>query len=246
MEDPRLLPPPENHLDSIRTLARDLAYGAVVTGEFSSRFTVTPYGGARADWNDFYGDDAKFQTYLQNKWNYELPPIPIMESLGYIQLYQSREHDNVYMLTTKSFDLLEQPLKPPTIFISYKRDESAAFGLLMVARLKAVGIANPFIDMDIRPGDEWHAYLQKTIQQSEYFISLLAPKTLDSAIVKQEIEWARQANLQIIPIWHNGFDGYENLPAELGSKNAIRVKEESAEEYNNAVIRLLNRLGYAP
>lgn len=245
MDDPRLQPLPENFLDRVRTLARDIAYGTIV-GEFSGKVTVSYYGSGLTEWNDFYGAADKFNDYIHAKWESGLPEISVLETLGYVHLYEKQQNSTVYILTSKAFDLLEAPLTPPKIFISYKRDESAAFGLLLVARLKMVGIPNPFIDMDIRPGDEWHAHLHKTIQNCDHFISLLAPKTLESEIVKQEITWAREANLQIIPIWHNGFAGYDNLPPELSSKNAIRVKEESAEEYNNAVIRLLNRLGYTP
>jgi hypothetical protein len=32
----------------------------------------------------------------------------------------------------------------------------------------------------------------------------------------------------------------------LANRNAIRLKEESAEEYELAMIKLLNRLGYSP
>lgn len=247
MDDPRLLPPPENHLDRIHAFALDLAYGFSV-GEFPSKYIISGIDTPQT-WIGQTGRSQKdnLDSYLSEKWELAYPHSTELEMLNYIQYKEHTERGSrIYTLTPKALTLMEQPAKPPTIFISYKRDESAAFGLLIVARLKMAGITNPFIDMDIRPGDEWHAYLQKTIQQSEYFVSLLAPTTLDSAIVKQEIEWARQANLQIIPIWHNRFDGYENLPSELSSKNAIRVKEESAEEYNNAVILLLNRLGYAP
>ncbi|MBZ0308547.1 MAG: toll/interleukin-1 receptor domain-containing protein [Anaerolineae bacterium] len=247
MNDPRLLPPPKNHLDRIRALALDLAYG-FVNGEFPPRFQSASRNARQT--LEGAGDinrNNNFKIYLDEKWKTHYPNAQDLELVGYAQLVEHAQTGfPVYTLTQKALALLEQPAKPPTIFISYKRDESAAFGLLIVARLKMVGIPNPFIDMDIRPGDEWHGHLQKTVQNSEYLISLLAPRTLESEIVRQEIRWAKEASVQIIPVWHNGFKGYDNLPPELSGKNAIRVKEESAEEYNNAIIRLLNRLGYAP
>jgi hypothetical protein len=116
-----------------------------------------------------------------------------------------------------------------------------------VARLKAVGIENPFIDMNINPGDEWHARLEKTIRQSKYVVALIAPATLESPYVRRELEWALASpGVHVIPIWHHGYAGDGPYPDALSSKNAIRIKEESAEEYELAMIKLLNRLGYTP
>lgn len=54
----------------------------------------------------------------------------------------------------------------------------------------------------------------------------------------------------MIPIWQPDFTGKGNFPAHVErmvqQRNAIRITEESAEAYNSAVVKLLNRLGYAP
>src|SRR5262249_7958909 len=142
---------------------------------------------------------------------------------------------------------LEKPTVAPSVFISYRRNQSSALGLLIVARLKAVGVPNPFIDMVIDPGAEWHALLEKTIRQSRYFIALIGPGTLESPYVRNEIAWALITPDQvIIPCWHGGFNPGPDYPAALGTRNAIRLKEESAQEYELALIKLLNRMGYGP
>ena len=144
--------------------------------------------------------------------------------------------------------MLEKPLAPLSVFISYKRDESSAFALLLQCRLRSVGL-DPFLDLNIAPGEDWSMYLEDRIQQSAYFISLLGPTTLDSPYVRQEIVWALENGPRtIIPVWHNSFSDQDDHPElkEALSRNAIIVENENVEAYNNAVNKLLNFLGYMP
>lgn len=244
MNDPRNEPKPEGFQAQIRTFAHDLAYGFVV-GDFPAKIVaVSQYGWDF--WTPFEGDGDKMTDYLVDKWEGRPPSISALEALGYYTLYDRQANKSIFMLTEKAFALLERPATPPSVFVSYRRKESSALGLLVVARLKLVGVPNPFIDLQIEPGEEWYNYLKTIIENSAFFISLIGPTTLESEITMQEIQWAQAVQCEIIPIWHNGFNSYAQLPPELSDKNAIRVKEESAEEYNNAIIRLLNRLGYTP
>ncbi len=126
------------------------------------------------------------------------------------------------------------------------------FALLVLSRLKAFDL-DAFLDMSIRPGDNWHAYIKEQIHQRDYLVLLLGKASLDSDYVKQEISWAIEAGAEIIPIWHNGFEykeGEFDLPPEiqkvLRSNHSIRVLEESALAYNNAIVELLNRFGVTP
>lgn len=240
MDDPRLLPPPDDFLGRIRALALDLAYGFTV-GDFPSAFD--PTGQGRVLWSGA-GEVNKVETfnkYMSQKWQGAYPSLKDVLVLGYLILDGSH-----YIISQKALELLEKPATPPTVFISYKRSESAALGLLTVARLKMAGVPNPFIDMQIDPGDLWHSELEHRIKEAEYFVSLLAPTTLESKYVRKEIQWAIDAQKVIIPIWHNGFAGNDDFFPELGTFNAIRIKEESAAEYDLAMTLLLNRLGYAP
>jgi hypothetical protein len=123
---------------------------------------------------------------------------------------------------------------------------------LIVARLQARGIQNPFIDMNIAPGDVWHAQLENIIKNSRYFVSLLGREPFSPMVIK-EITWAMETpNLVYIPIWQSSYRQKKSQVLTLDVQNfvngvhAIRIKEESAEEYNNAMVQLLNRLGYAP
>jgi hypothetical protein len=105
-----------------------------------------------------------------------------------------------------------------------------------------------FLDMALIPGEDWHAGLKERIQQYDYLIVILGQETLSSEYVTKEIAWALEAELRIIPIWHNEFKYESNkwsLPPEihetLSRKHAIEVKEESALGYETAIIELLNK-----
>ena len=59
----------------------------------------------------------------------------------------------------------------------------------------------------------------------DYFIPLLAPKTLNSENVRHEIEWAYQAKKACIPVWYFGFSLENHLKRQkslsLGIKNTL-------------------------
>jgi len=200
---------------------------------------------------EFDGDNYFIAHYLHRRWEFEWPDIDLMVINGYL----SAE----YELTKSAFDLARS-FRSASVFISYRRVESSAFALLVLARLKLVGLEG-FLDLAIQPGENWHAGIRERIQQYDSFVLLLGPTTLKSDIVKQEIQWAIEFGLDILPIWHSGFaynaDDWPELPPDvtrvlgsnhsiLGSNHSIRVLDESALGYNNAIVELLNRYGVTP
>lgn len=228
-------PLPQNPITRVHIFAKELAEGAVenVWDTFVSTFR----GGI---------NQRQVMEYIAKRWNDDCPRISLLASNGYITF-----ESNGFVLNKSAFDLLESA-PPATIFISYKRSESSAFALLVLARLKAEGL-EPFLDVSLVPGEDWQAGLKARIQKYDYFISLLGRETLNSQVAIQEITWALEADLTIIPIWHNGFkyeSGTWNLPtpvdAALSGTHTIRVIEESALGYNNAIVELLNRFGITP
>ncbi len=155
-------------------------------------------------------------------------------------------------------------MSPPALFISYKRSESSALGLLVEARLKlADSNINVFIDKELEPGDKWHGRLEKEVRQRPFFVCLLGPTSLGSPYVRNEIRWAldeaEKSDTLIIPICHNNYlfdaelhpdltndaEEIDALVAQLAVNNAIVVNPENAEEYELAMLKLLNRLGYS-
>jgi hypothetical protein len=244
LEDPR----PDDPILSLHAFARDLAYGVSV-GLSSTEFGIIRFGSGQIAWYSTEGGgDLEF---LEAKWQDKFPYPSLMVSFDYFEpLGKTTEGGTeLYRLTSKAFALLEQP-HPASIFISYRRGESSALALLLLARFRAMG-QEPFLDLNIEPGNEWHAQLEQEVKNREYFVILIGPTTLDSEYVREEIAWALESKTRIIPIWHNRFGDatltemqarYANLASFFG-KQAIKVEQENPVAYEGAITQLLNRFG---
>ena len=234
---------PDGDVAKVRLLAKELALG-VHRGLWRPIIHImgsplTPH-------------DKILGNYLDRRWESRhkvLHYLELLQGYGYIE---DLGLDEEYRLTTVAFDLINEA-GPYNVFISYKRSESSALALLVLARLKAHG-PMPFMDMMLEPGENWHAELEGRIRDCDYFIILLGEKTLASTMTIKEIEWAIKYRKTIIPVWHSGFDLDSEQWKEVDSKvkdaikrtNAIRVTEESASDYNRAIVELLNRFGITP
>jgi hypothetical protein len=229
-------PLPQNALARVRALAKELAEGAA---EGVWPVAMRQFRGALME--------EAVVAYVQQRWGEAAPHIHLLLSNGYVQATATD-----YELTKAAFDLVEER-EAANIFISYRRKDSSAFALLVLARLKAVGL-EPFLDLALEPGEDWQAGLRERIRRYDYLIALLGPGTLASEVVVQELTWALESGLHILPVWHGGFryqaDDWPDVPAEvraaLGARHTIRVLEESALAYNNAIVELLNRFGVTP
>lgn len=79
--------------------------------------------------------------------------------------------------------------------------------------------------------------------------------TISSPYVRKEIKWALDVGSTIIFVCHNRYslpmkqgnldDETWSIIQALGTKQGIFIDKESAEEYEFAVMKLLNGLGYA-
>jgi hypothetical protein len=249
MENPHELPAPTDPLERIHAFALDLAYG-VSLGFWGTWFEVIYALAGNSRWSsDIQAlndkNQSKLSELLAGKWGENPPSENALVSFGY---FEDRERNGrlTHLLMEKAFALLDKPLAPPTIFISYKRDQSSTFALLIEARLKMAGNPNPFIDKNIVAGDDWHGRLQEVIEQARYFICLIGPNTLSSPHVRKEIGWAEKAGCTIISIWHScAIDDITDCPPILQNRHAIQVSGESARQYETAISELLNALGYS-
>jgi hypothetical protein len=246
MENPHELPAPEDPIEQVHAFARDLAYG-VTQGWWTTQFSLK--GEEHGELWLYYGEQTgqiyfAWSNLVTVKWQNFVPPYSLLLSFGYIQTLENTPTPSRVFLTRAALDLLKTPSAPPSVFISYKRDQSSAFALLVEARLRLVGNPNPFVDKNIVAGDGWHGRLKDTIQQSKYFVCLIGKDTLQSEWVQKEIAWAAAAGCTLISIWH-GCAMDETCPAALRERHAITVTGESAREYETAISELLNALGYA-
>jgi hypothetical protein len=246
-------PLPRPPIARVRLLAKELAEGAVEE-VWPSAIEMTEENEVISETEvrrvpAFRGEYIR--AYLQRRWNNEYPKLHLLVDNGYLTTWEQNRFNFGYQLTKAAFDLLEEAA-PASIFISYKRSESSAFALLVLARLKEHGL-DAFVDLTIQPGDNWQQHLRDQVRQRQYFVALLGRGSLASEVVQQELTWALESGAAIIPIWHNGFtyrSGEIALPprldALLSSTHTIRVLEESALAYNNAIVELLNRFGITP
>lgn len=236
LKDVSQRPMPQHPMTRVRTLAKELAEGAV-NGLWEP--SIRAFRGGVTEEN--------VVAYFQQRWGDTIPRLELLISTGY-----ATYGVNELLLLRPAFELLDET-EPTNIFISYKRSESSAFALLVLARLKMAGL-EPFLDMALVPGEDWQTGLKTRIQSYDYLIVLLGKETLNSEVTRQEILWAKEAGLTILPVWHNGFlyrsSDWAALPPELDNllshAHTIRVIEESAVGYNNAIVELLNRFGVTP
>ena len=243
LEERRQIPIPDGDVLWVKLLAKELVLG-VYRKLWSSTILTLQSDTAG---NEVTPRDRKLANYLEERWGdrHIGHRLELLRGHGYIYI----DH---YTLTSAAFDLIDEA-EPYNVFISYKRSESSALALLVLARLKAHGPV-PFMDMMLEPGENWHAELEERIRDCDYFIILLGEKTLASDMTVKEIEWAIKYRKTIIPVWHSGFDLDSEQWKDVDSKvkeaiqrtNAIRVIEESASDYNRAIVELLNRFGITP
>lgn len=256
-------PLPANPMARVRTLARELAEG-VTEGLWEQSFMFLRHQKSDPEYLEYAGERTEPETlllpespymrsYFKQRWNapIEFLEYDLLEINGYIVVKPFSGFEVQFDLTKAAFDLIEEVL-PTTIFISYRRKDSSAFALLVLRALKEAGLS-AFLDMTIKPGDDWHAYIRQQIEAHDFFILLLGKETLSSKVVREEITWALASGATILPVWHNGFvyrSSDWNLPPEidhvLKTTHTIRVLEESALAYNNAIVELLNRFGITP
>ena len=163
--------------------------------------------------------------------------------MGYLR--KVKEERDIYTLTEKGIRLADAPAIPPNVFISYKHCESSAFALLLEARIKYETHAKPYIDKNPDLGQNLDITLEEKVKSCEAFICVIAKTTFDSKSVCDEIGWAKANNTRIIiPVCHKEYD-INRVNEIFDKKFAVRVKEESAEEYDRAVHKVLNLLGYS-
>lgn len=260
MENPLTQPIPSDAVDRVHEFARDLAYG-VAKGAWGTLLYYTYYAGGRADWNiDSMKYDADgtspLGTLLTQKWDGQEPSAHMMVTFGYFSDNGKTESGYTfkYRLNKSAFDLLVKPLTAPSVFVSYRRRQSSALALLVEARLLlADRDIQVFVDKDIPIGDDWEELLKQKVQGCRYFICLIGEHTL-SANVMDEIEWAFDADCKVITMLHPGyqFDAVniddpraQALITKLSAIQSIPIKSESAEDYDSALRKLLNSMGYS-
>lgn len=260
--DPRKLKPPTIFAEKVDAFARDLAYGVRV-GDWTPALWIDSSMPRQEYWSSDGAPicSANLATYLDAKWPFDEeagqfthPTYSFLEAWGYFTYKYSSESGSAkcFLLTPKAFSLLEKPLEPPAVFISYSRKDGSIFALLVEARLRLVGVPNPFVDKNLIPGETWLSVLKERIEQSKFFVCIVGAESLASVHIQQEIEWALESGRTIISLWHGTTvdDVDKSIKQtkayrELVKRQIITVKGGAADDYEGAVNKLLNAMGYA-
>ena len=247
LEERRQIPIPDGDVLWVKLLAKELVLGVYRKLWTSTILTVQS--------NFVHGElipiDENIEEYLEKRWGdrHIGHHLELLQGHGYIDYNGPGKG---YTLIQAAFDLIDET-ESYNVFISYKRSESSALALLVNTKLKEHSLV-PFVDMALEAGGNWHADLEERIKKCDYLIILLGEETLASTMTIKEIEWAIKYRKTIIPVWHSGFDLDSEQWNDIDSKvkdaikqtNAIRVIEESASDYNRAIVELLNRFGITP
>ncbi len=244
-ENPLLNPVPDDTMERAQALALDIAYGVAeglfhpYVNSFRDELTLSPVGRPNDDAHSSKVEEA--ETAFYNKWNGNFPSIHLMIALKYLDSSEGDAHD----LTEKAINLLEKPVSAPTIFISYKRGESSAFALLIEARLRLAGNPNPYLDKSLVVGDVWEKEIEEHVRGAKYFVLLVHPDAANSKYVKDEVRWAQESGCRILSICYPGVSIETCGIDGLSQYQVIGIKGNSASDYEDAVHKLLNALGYA-
>lgn len=106
----------------------------------------------------------------------------------------------------------------PSLFISYRREDSAGFaGRLTDALEQRLGAGSVFRDVDdIRPGEDFEAVIERGLQQVQAVLVVIGPGWLDAAadgrrrldqaddFVRREVESALASGKPVVPILVGG------------------------------------------
>lgn len=267
--NPLLDPVEEDYRKRVDQFTRDLAWG-VLKGYWSPRFDTKYLDGVVDDGVDSSGVPRQkivgtprhfycYQPLFENsttseirkqfdvKWNYGyIPTVDDLQFWGFVS------NDNV--LTRDAIELLDKPSIAPKVFISYRHIASSTFALAIEARLKYAGNNNIFIDKELNPGERFDTQITDAIENCDYFV-LLVDKDLFAtgsggvSWVKKEYELAVTLDKTIIPIIHPNVEknDFKALAAD-GFDTTIQYidcKGIAAFDYETAINRLLNAMGYA-
>ena len=244
-------PIPDGPVEQVTLLAKEL-----VLGVHKGFWVATLYAlQSKTIGGEFVPIEEELQEYLRCRWEdiHIGQKKRLLRGHGYLDDLLNTNGKPFTRLSREAFALLSEA-PPYNVFVSYTHRESSAFALLLVTKLKHYGI-QPFCDMSLIPGEDWHPELEKQIKKCEHFIVLVGKETRNSDSTLKEIKWALENEKIVIPVWHNEFklkrdewaDVDEDIVNAIERKHAVIVDKESAAGYNTAITELLtNRFGITP
>ena len=121
------------------------------------------------------------------------------------------------------------------IFISYSRKD-IEFVERLVSDLKSADLTVWYDLSGLDGGTQWGTEIQRAIKQSQHFLLVLSPNSLESKWVQREFLYAEKINLKVIPLLYLPCD----LPMWLLDLQLIDLQ---GKNYQTNFDRVLKALG---
>jgi hypothetical protein len=110
-----------------------------------------------------------------------------------------------------------------SIFVSYAKEDSGQAAELM-SQLARQPNFHIFTTSKISAGENWRSKIKKELSQSDYFLVLLSPTSVQSKWVQFELGAAWGLNKFIIPVVTSQ-DVVHRIPLEFGNLHVIELKD---------------------
>ncbi|HEX9424379.1 MAG TPA: toll/interleukin-1 receptor domain-containing protein [Pyrinomonadaceae bacterium] len=123
-------------------------------------------------------------------------------------------------MSSKKEDKYKENIK---VFVSYAMEDSGQAAELM-SQLARQPNFQIFTTSKISAGQNWRSRIKKELSQSDYFLVLLSPTSVQSKWVQFELGAAWGLNKFIIPVV-TGQDVVNRIPLEFGNLQVIELKD---------------------
>lgn len=124
------------------------------------------------------------------------------------------------------------------LFISYARENKPDVDSL-VSDLESLGYET-WLDSSLRGGQKWWEEILQRIADSDLFVTVVSPQSLNSVACRRELEWASALNKQLLPLALGPLP--DALPRALSSRQITPYSASSRE----AAFALAGALGNLP
>ncbi|MCR4672468.1 MAG: toll/interleukin-1 receptor domain-containing protein [Lachnospiraceae bacterium] len=156
------------------------------------------------------------QEFLWKLMDCSLFMQPQQESRYYEDLRDKDAHDLYYFWDTGVFGA-ERPDRPPTVFLSYNRN-NAQMSLDVQTAMEDRGVYVWRAPKDVQLGKDYFPEEMDAIEECDAFLILLSIPAQNSEEVKKEFDKALELGKAILPVW------VENVPdSEINSYYAERL-----------------------
>lgn len=125
----------------------------------------------------------------------------------------------------------------PYVFVSYSHKDWAKVSLF-IKRLQD-NLCHIWFDEGIQSGSIWNEDLAEHLLKSEVVLLFLSPSSVESEFVKSEINFARNHNKNILPIYLEPVDLPIGLEFQLSTIQAIHLYNYSEDETLRKIINSL-------